>query len=255
MEVQPGVSPDKAAEDNQASSEAWRKMSTKKIDWLEGFNPYEHVSKHRQQPFGVPSTSLSQANPLPALTAQAPMRLVAPTPSKAPRKTTQNTPKKHRERKSAAEKKATRALYNKNYKKSKRESKNNGKLQAAENLGASGTTSSPNNADNDGDGLYGSVGEEIDGNGYLSISDDNDHLSHGYFIPEETTTYGAVEESNNNTNPENPFGLSAEDLDWVAQVEKELSMEDDPTYQAVDGATEGPFLRITEVENEESEAE
>lgn len=249
VEAQPEVSPDKAAEDDHASSEVRRKMSQKRLDWLEGFHPYEHVSKDRQQPFGVPSASLSQANPLPALTAQAPMRLVVPTPSKGPRKTTQNTPK------SAAEKKAARALYNKNYKKSKRESRSNGKLQAAENLGASGTTSSPYNADNDDDGLHGSVGEEIDGNGYLSISDDNDHLSHGYLIPKEATAHGAVEESNNNTNQENPFGLSAEDLDWVTRVENELAMEDDPTYQAVEGATEGPFQRITEVEDEESEAE
>ena len=255
VEAQPGVSSDEAAEDDYASSEARRKMSQKKLDWLEGFHPYEHVSKDRQQPFGIPSASLSQANPLPALAAQAPIGLITPTPGKVSRKTTQSTPKKRGEPKSAAEKKAARARYNKNYKERKRESKHNGKMQAAENLEASGTTSSPSNADNDDDGLHGSVEEEIDGNRYLSISDDNHDLFRGYSIAKETTTHGTVEESSSDTNPENPFGLSAEDLDWVAQVENELSMGDNPTYQAVEGATEGPFHRITEVEGEESEAE
>ena len=253
VESQPGVSrQEETAEKDHDGSEAWRKMSQKPLDWLQGFHPYQHKSNDRQQQFGTPSASLPQANPLPALAAQAPMGLIAPTPGKAPRKTTQKTPNKRREPKSAAEKKAAKARHNKNYRESTKEKKRIEKMQATENGEASGTASPPFNADNDEDGLHDSVEEENDGNDQISISDDDD-LFDGSSIPEETTTHDATEESYNNTDPENPLGLSAEDLAWITEEENRLMLEDEPTDQAVEDATEETIERITEVEDEESE--
>ena len=255
---QPGVSPqEEAAEDVHDGSEAWRKMLQRPVDWLEGFQPYGHRSKDRQQQSGIPSASLPQTSPLPALTAQAPMGLIAPTPGKAPRKTTQKTPNKRREPMSAAEKKAARAEYNKKYRENTREKKRVAKMQAAENLKASESSSSPSNADGNDDGLdslVNPVEEENDGNDQISISDDDD-LFDGSSIPEETTTPGATEESNDNNNPDNEFGLSAEDQAWVTEQENILMLEDDPTDQAVEDATTGTIERIIEVEDEESEEE
>ena len=255
---QPGVSPqEEAADDDHASSEARRKMSQKKLDWLEGFHPYQHVSKDRQQQFTIPSASLPQASPLPALAAQAPMGLIAPTPGKAPKKTTQKTPNKRREPMSAAEKKAARAIYNKNHREKRKEKKRIEQMQAAENLGASESSSPPSNANDNDDGLqslFDPAEEENGRNGQISISDDDD-LFDGSSIPEETTTHDATEESYNNTDdPENPLGLSAEDLAWITEQENRLMLEDDdPTDQAVEDATEETIQSIMEVEDEESE--
>lgn len=249
---QPGVSPEKAVDNDHASSEAWRKRSEKTLGWLEGFNPYQHKSNDTQQLSAIPSASLSQASPLPALAAQAPMRLIAPTPGKAPKKTTQKSPNKRKEPMSTAERKVAKAQYNKTYRESKKGIKRNERMQAAETGEASEATSPPSNADSNEDGLHDSVEEEIDGNDQISISDDDD-LWEGSSIPEETTTHLANGEITDHNDLGDPSGLSAEDLAWATEQENLLMLEDGPTDQAVENATEGIAQRITKVENEESE--
>ena len=257
VESQRGVSPDKGADNDRASSEARRKMSEKTLGWLEGFNPHQHKSNDIQQLSAIPSASLSQANPLPALAAQAPMRLIAPTPDIAPKKTTQKSPNKHKEPMSPAEKAVARARYNKTYRESKKENKRN-EMQAAENGEASEATSFPSNANSNEDGIHDPVEEEeANGNKQISISDDND-LWEGSSIPEETTTHLANGEITDHTDLENPFGLSDEYLAWITEQENLLMLEDDPTDQAVENATEATTQRIAEVgnaESDESEAE
>lgn len=283
---QTGVSPqEEAADDDHASSEARRKMSQKKLDWLEGFHPYQHVSKERPQQFGIPSAALPQASPLPALAAQAPMGLIAPTPGKASKKTTQETPNKRNGPKSADERKAERVQYNKTYREKIKEKKRLERMQAAENLGASDTTSTPSNADYDDDDIQSLFEEEKnDGKDHISISDDDD-LFTGSSIPMETIAHDAPLSSyfnnasdlftgsaiaqetpehdatlasyfNNAANPENPFDLSPEDLAFAIEVENELMMQPDiPTDQAVEDATEETIQSIMEVVEEKEEVE
>ena len=252
VESQRGVSPDKAADNDHASSEARRKMSVKTLGWLEGFNPHQHESNDIQQLSAIPSASLSQANPLPALAAQAPMRLVAPTPGKAPKKTTQKSPRKRKEPMSAAEKAVARKLYNKTYKESKKENKCN-EIKAAKNGEASEATSPPSNTNSNEDGLHDLVEEGgINGINQISISDDSD-LREGSSIFEETTTHLANGQITGHNDLENPFRLSDEDLAWITEQEDLMMLEANPTDQAAQNATEGPTQRITVVENKESE--
>ena len=172
VETQPSLLPAQAASDEQAHAEAWRKMSQKTLDWLDGVNPFKQDPKEGIQ-FGIPSATLPQAATNPAMAPQAPKEVIAPMPGKAPRKTKQKTSTKRKAPKTELEQKAQRAVYNKRYKdKKKRELLE--KNKAAENLEASETTLPLSNANGDNDPLPGTLSDsaqEEDDNGNEQSSD------------------------------------------------------------------------------------
>ena len=171
--IEPGLSLAQAATDEQAQAEAWREMYRKEYEWLDGVHPINQIPKDGIQ-FGIPSASLTPATTPPAMVAQAPKGLIAPTPGQAPRKTTQKTPNRRKMPKTDLEIKAKRAQYNKTYKAKKKEKELLEKNKAAENLEASETALPSSNADSDNGPLRGrpvDSAQEEDDNGNDQSSD------------------------------------------------------------------------------------
>ena len=235
VEIQPGLSSEQAASDEQAQREAWRKMSQKTFDWYNGVHPIKQIPKEGKQ-FGIPSASLPLTITHPAMAPQAPKGLIAPAPGRAPPKTTQKTPTKRKAPKTELEQKAMKAQYNKTYKAKKKQKELLEKNKAASNLEAPETTLPLSNVNNDADLLSRSpvysAQEDEDHEGIEQSSDLDADFEED---PEITETPAADAESGNN---------NAYSPDHVALSEYfEAAMED--------SGNDGP----TAEESEESEEE
>ncbi len=245
VETQSGLSPEQAASDDQARSEAWKNMSRKDLAWYDGVHPFKHTTKEGKQ-FGIPSASLPQVTPHPALAVQAPGELIAPTPGKACQKTTPKTPTKRGVPKSDAEKKLIRAGYNKRYKDKKKANERIEK-KAAKNLEASETTLPLTNAASN-DNLhprrpFDSAQEAVN----EQTTDSNDSLDEDSEIKEP---HGNNEESDDNNSEAD--GLSAAEQALAAELEDAM-MNDDPMGQAVDDATDRTIMEIIDGEEDEED--
>ena len=254
-EAQPGLSPEQAANGDQAPDEVLKKMKEKELAWYVGLPPFRQPSREGIQ-FGLPSASLPQATTHPALAAQAPTALIAPTPGKAPRKMTQKTPTMRKVPKSDLEKKALRAQYNKTYKAKKKANERIEKNKAASNLEASETTFPLSNAGSDDNlppcrAVISPQQDDDAVNPEIPDSDTSDPET------KEPTPSATAETGPNNTNAE---GLGLEDLALVTEFENAMMAEednddDDPMDQAVEDATAGTINEIINGEEEEEESE
>ena len=250
VEAQPELSPEQAANDDQARDEAWKNMSQKDYAWYDGVNPFTQTSKEGKQ-FGIPSASLPQATPHPALAPQAPKELIAPTPDKACRKTTKKIRTKRGMPKSDAEMKLRRAGYNKTYKEKKKKTAKEGiEKKAAEKLEASETTLPIPSADNDDGPHQGRPVDSSQEDVNEQYSDPNDDD-----LDEDSASkepHGDDEESDNKNSDTD--GLSAAEQALVAELEDAMMMEDDdPLGQAVDDATDRTINEIIDGEEDEDE--
>ena len=239
MEIQPGYSSEQAANDDQDQKEAWRKMSQKSLLWYNGVHPIKQIPKEGKQ-FGIPSASSPLAITHPAMATQAPKGLVAPTPVRAPPKTTQKTLTKRKAPKTELEQKAMKAQYNKTYKAKKKQKELLEKNKAASNLEASETTLPLSNANNDADLLPGSPvyspQEDEDHEGIEQSSDLDADFDED---PETMETPAANEESGNNS-PNN-----------IAYSPEHMALSEYFEAAMVDSGNDGP----TAEESEESEAD
>ena len=239
VEIQSGLFSEQAANDDQDQKEAWRKMSQKELLWYNGVHPIKQTPKEGKQ-FGIPSASLPLAITHSAMAPRAPKGLIAPTPGRAPPKTTQKTPTKRKAPKTELEQKAMKAQYNKTYKAKKKQKELLEKNKAASNLEASEATLPLSNANNDADLLPGSpvysAQEDEDHEGIEQSSDLDADFDED---PETMETPAANEESGNNDPNNNPYSP-----DHMALSEYfEAAM--------VDSGNDGPTAK----EGEESEAD
>ena len=239
VEIQPGLSSEQAANDDQDQKEAWRKMSQKSLLWYNGVHPIKQIPKEGKQ-FGIPSASSPLAITHPAMATQAPKGLIAPTPVRAPPKTTQKTLTKRKAPKTELEQKAMKAQYNKTYKAKKKQKELLKKNKAASNLEASETTLPLSNANNDPDLLPGSpvysAQEDEDHEGIEQSSDLDADFDED---PETMETPAANEESGNNS-PNN-----------IAYSPEHMALSEYFEAAMVDSGNDGP----TAEESEESEAD
>ena len=239
VEIQPGLSSEQAANDDQDQKEAWRKMSQKELLWYNGVHPIKQTPKEGKQ-FGISSASLPLAMTHPAMAPQAPKGLIAPTPGRAPPKTTQKMPTKRKTPKTELEQKAMKAQYNKTYKAKKKQKELLEKNKAASNLEASETTMPLSNVNNDADLLPGSpVYSAQEDENHEGIEQSSDLDADFDEDPETMETPAANDESGNNDLNNNPYSP-----DHMALSEYfEAAM--------VDSGNDGP----TAEESEESEEE